>query len=67
MPKFDANSGRYLGIGLEMLVGALLGYFVGHLLDKRYGWQWAAVTGAMLGVSAGLYALIRSAIRMNKD
>ena len=63
----NANWGKYLGVGLEMLVGALLGYFVGHWLDKRYGWQWAAVVGAMLGVFAGLYMLIRDAIRMNKD
>jgi len=45
-----------------------LGYFVGHWLDNRYGWYpWATLIGAMLGLAAGMYLLIKSALRMNKD
>jgi F0F1-type ATP synthase assembly protein I len=63
----DQNWGRYLGLGLEMAVGVGLGYFVGWLLDRHYGWHWGTTIGAMLGVAGGMYLLIRDAIRMNKD
>ena len=63
----DPNWGRYLGLGLEMFVGVVLGYFIGRWLDNRYGWQYGAVIGSLLGVAAGMYLLIREAIRMNKD
>jgi hypothetical protein len=63
----DSNWGYFSGIGLVIAVGAGLGYFVGHWLDQRHGWHWGAVIGAMLGVSSGMYVLIKDAIRMNKD
>ncbi|MCC6422080.1 MAG: AtpZ/AtpI family protein [Phycisphaerales bacterium] len=59
--------GRYLGMGLEVAVGVGLGSLVGWWLDKRYQWSWGMVIGAMIGLAAGLYLLIREAIRMNKD
>ena len=59
--------GYFAGIGSVIAVGAALGYFVGHWLDQRYGWHWGAVIGAMLGVSSGMYMLIKDAIKMNKD
>jgi F0F1-type ATP synthase assembly protein I len=64
----DANWGKYLGIGLEMAIGALLGYFVGRWLDNRYGWSpWGVMIGSMTGVAAGMYMLIKEGIAMNKD
>jgi hypothetical protein len=64
----DPNWGRFLSIGLEMAVGALLGYFVGAWLDRRYGWGgYGTLGGVMLGVAAGMYLLIKDAIRINKD
>jgi F0F1-type ATP synthase assembly protein I len=60
--------GQYLTSGFETAVGVGLGYFVGHWLDNRYGWYpWATLIGAMLGLAAGMYLLIKSALRMNKD
>ena len=60
--------GRFLGVGLEMLVGVVLGFLIGRWLDNKYGWQpWGVVVGSLLGVAAGMYLLIRDAIRMNKD
>jgi hypothetical protein len=70
MPKEsqDENWGKYLGIGLEIAIGALLGYFVGAWLDRRFGWNGkAALCGLMIGVAAGMYLLIKEAIRMNRD
>ena len=59
--------GHFAGTGSMIAVGAALGYFIGHWLDTHYGWRWGAVIGAMLGVSAGMYMLIKDAIKMNKD
>ncbi len=68
MPEDDSNWGKYLGIGLQIAVGAGLGYLVGGWLDRRYGWgSTATAIGVLLGVSAGLYLLIKDAIKMNKD
>jgi F0F1-type ATP synthase assembly protein I len=64
----DQNWGKYLGIGLEIAVGALLGYFIGAWLDRRYGWNGKGVlVGVMIGLAAGMYLLIKEAVRMNKD
>lgn len=63
----DPNWGYFGSIGLVIGVGAGFGYFVGHWLDQRNGWHWGAVIGAMLGVAAGMYQLIKDAIRINKD
>jgi ATP synthase protein I len=64
----DTNWGRYAGVGLQMLVGVGLGYAIGNWLDKKYGWTpWGVMVGTMLGLAAGMYLLIKDAIRINKD
>jgi len=64
----DANWGRYLGIGLEMLVGVVLGYFVGRWIGNRFGArETGEMIGAMIGLAGGMYLLIKDAIRINKD
>ena len=56
----DANWGRYLGVGLGVLVG--------NWLDRKYGWEpWGLLACTLLGLAAGMYLLIKDAIRMNKD
>ena len=46
-----------------VLVGAVLGYIVGHMLEARYGWTDARIVAAMIGgVVAGIigrFALAR--------
>jgi F0F1-type ATP synthase assembly protein I len=60
--------GRYLGIGLEICVGGLLGYAVGAWLDKRYGWNGIGVLiGVFVGLAAGMYLMIKQALKSNKD
>ena len=62
------NWGQYLGVGLQIAVGAGLGLLVGRWLDNKYQWSpWGTVICVMLGVAAGMYLLIKDAIRMNKD
>jgi F0F1-type ATP synthase assembly protein I len=66
--KQDPNTGRYLAVGLEVAIGVALGYGIGWWLDKRYGWSpWGVTVGAMLGLTGGLYLLIKDALRINKD
>ena len=62
------NWGTFMGTGLEMAVGVAVGYFIGHWLGKEYGWDPAAtLIGAMLGLIAGAYLLIKEMNRMDKD
>ena len=68
MPDKEPDWGRFAGIGLQVAVGAGLGALVGSWLDKKYGWSpWGVTVGVMLGVIAGLYLLIKDAMKMNKD
>ena len=60
--------GRHLSVGLEMLVGVVLGVVVGQWLDRRFGLApWGTVVGVMLGVAGGMYLLIKQGIAANKD
>jgi F0F1-type ATP synthase assembly protein I len=64
----DTNWGKFAGMGLQVTVGVGLGYFIGHWLDKRYGWESRGVViCTMIGLVGGLYLLIKDAINMNKD
>lgn len=64
----DQNWGHYLGYGLQMLVGVVLGVFVGRWIDGKYHTDpWGVMGGSMLGLAAGMYLMIKDAIRMNKD
>jgi ATP synthase protein I len=64
----DNDLGRNFALGLEVAVGATLGYFVGGWVDRRFGTTpWGLYVGVMVGCAAGMYSLIKAAIRMNKD
>jgi F0F1-type ATP synthase assembly protein I len=68
MARESPNWGQFLTLGFETAAGVALGYFVGHWLDRKYGWEpWGTLVGAMLGMAAGMYLLIKEALRMNKD
>jgi F0F1-type ATP synthase assembly protein I len=64
----NPNWGQYVGLGLEMAVGVGVGYAIGFWLDRKYGWgSRGATVGALLGIAAGMYLLIKQALKMNKD
>jgi F0F1-type ATP synthase assembly protein I len=49
------------GAGWELVVSVLVGLGLGWWLDGRLGMEpWLTLLGAMAGISAGLYQLIRS-------
>jgi F0F1-type ATP synthase assembly protein I len=53
---------------MEIAVGAVLGYAVGAWLDRKYHWTpWGVLVGTLVGVAAGMYLLIKEAIRINRD
>lgn len=67
MPSPDDRSqwGRYAGLGMEMMMGVLLGVLVGWWLDKKLDWTpWGTIVGSMLGLAGGMYLLIKQAIGM---
>ena len=54
---------RYLHLGTEIAVLALLGAWLGRALDRRWGSEpWCMVGGVALGFTIGLYHLIRAAV-----
>lgn len=64
----SGNWGKYLGYGLQMLVGVLLGVIVGQWIDRKYGTDpWGVFAASMLGLASGMYLLIKDAIRINRD
>ena len=64
----DTNWGALAGIGLQVLVGTVLGLVVGTWLDRKFGWApWGVLIGVAIGVSAGMYSLIKEGMRANRD
>jgi F0F1-type ATP synthase assembly protein I len=56
--------GRWVGVGFEFGVAVLLFFLFGSFLDARWGTSpWLKVGGALAGIVAGTYLLIRQAIR----
>jgi len=53
---------------MEVAVGSVLGYLVGNWIDKKFDVApWGLYVGVMVGCAAGMYSLIKTAIRINKD
>jgi F0F1-type ATP synthase assembly protein I len=69
IPKNDQPSGgRFLGLGLQVAVGAGLGLWIGTWLDRKFGWSpRGALIGALIGIAGGMYLLIKEALKANKD
>jgi F0F1-type ATP synthase assembly protein I len=64
----DGNLGRGLAQGLEVAIGAGLGYVIGNWVDRRWGFApWGLMIGVMLGSAAGIYLLVRDANRSDKN
>jgi len=65
----DRNWGRFASSGLEIAAGIGLGAAVGYWIDKKRGASnpWGLLIGCCVGFAAGMYLLIREALKSNKD
>jgi len=64
----DTNYRQLTTVGLEIAAGAGLGAAIGYWVDRR--WQcgpWGVLIGTCLGIAAGMYLLIKEALKTNKD
>lgn len=53
------ESGKYLGVGVQLAAAFFLGIFFGYQADRRWGGGGLVFTaiGAALGIAAGFYNL----------
>lgn len=59
---------RYAGLGLELAGTVAVLTLAGWWLDGRFGTApWGVLAGAVLGLSAGMYNLVRRALKSRDD
>jgi F0F1-type ATP synthase assembly protein I len=64
----DTGWGKVASVGLEIAAGAGLGAFAGTWVDRKWHTgPWGVLVGTFLGISAGMYILIKEAMKANKD
>lgn len=61
------QDGSAANLGLYPAAGLLVGVSVGYWLGQKFGWGiWGLCGGAALGLTTGLYLLIKEGMRINK-
>ncbi len=64
----DVNWGKVAGVGFEIAVGVGLGALAGTFVDRHlHTSPWGVLIGILVGCAAGMYLLIKEAVKMNKD
>jgi F0F1-type ATP synthase assembly protein I len=62
------RAARYASVGLEFGISVVVGYFVGHWLEEKFGFApWGAVGGVCLGFAAGVRTLVQAAKQAERD
>ena len=51
--------GRLLGLAFLLPCSALVGYIIGHYLDKAFGTSWLTLVFLLLGIASGFIELFR--------
>jgi F0F1-type ATP synthase assembly protein I len=59
--------GEYTSLAFMLPASAVIGYFLGYLLDKEFETTWIRSAGVILGSAAGLVQLIRQLMRDTRD
>ena len=59
--------GEYTSLAFMLPASALIGYFLGYLLDKEFETTWIYIVGLILGIVAGFVQLIRQLMRDTRD
>lgn len=66
--KDDPGPGRFLTSGLEVAAGVGLGLAVGNWIDRHFHCDpWGVILGLVVGFAAGVYLLIKDALKSNKN
>jgi len=56
-------AGKYVGLGVELVIPILLGIWIGRWLDRRFGWTpWGTLGGGGLMIAAGLTGFFRTVL-----
>ena len=58
--------GRYSQLAMVLPSATLVGWFLGHLLDRWLHTSWISIIGLLLGSAAGLIEVIRTVQRDTK-
>ncbi len=58
--------GRYSQLALMLPAGVVVGWLLGSALDRWLHTSWISIVGLFLGIAAGMYELISTALRDTK-
>ena len=65
--KYAKTAGFVSAGGMQVVVGALVGYFIGRWIDRKLGIEGVlAIVLALLGFTAGLYQMWRTLQLLNR-
>jgi F0F1-type ATP synthase assembly protein I len=59
--------GEYTSLAFMLPASAVIGYFLGYLLDKEFETTWIRIAGVIFGSAAGLVQLIRQLMQDTRD
>src|SRR4051812_6875687 len=58
----------YAGLGMQFAGTAALFAVMGYALDRQFGWTpWGVVSLTMVGVTGGMYLLVKESLKDNLD
>jgi ATP synthase protein I len=67
-PSDERSPWSYAGLGFQFAATTAVFALMGVYLDHRFGWSpWGTVSLSILGVTGGLYLLIKDALKRNRD
>lgn len=69
-PGLPRETGRYSGLGIELVATTLVGMFLGYVVDRWFSTRpWGLIVGLILGAASGLwqaYKAVQSEERADK-
>ncbi len=59
--------GEYTTLAVSLPASVVVGYFIGHLLDRWLGTHFLYIVFLLLGIAAGFVQLIRQVQKSSRD
>jgi ATP synthase protein I len=67
-PRLVVSAARYFALGLEMAFSVLIGFAVGHLLDRElHSLPWFTLGFTLLGIVAAFMDVYRAVRNLSRD